>query len=150
VHARGAGASGVEDLSLLLRELGYPVAPDALVPRFERLIADTSTRLFVAATDDDRVVGLAALHIMQVIQRDELSARLTALVVRADMRGRGIARLLLRTVEQAASDAGCDRLNVNSGEHRTEAHEVYRRLGFSDTGRRFVRPLSRSTSESRP
>ena len=64
----------------MLGQLGYPAEPDQLERRLERLDGE----LFVAA--DDEPVGLAALQIMHVLQRDAPSARLTALVVREDAR----------------------------------------------------------------
>jgi GNAT superfamily N-acetyltransferase len=69
------------------------------------------------------------------------AARLTALVVRDDARGRGVARALVATVEEEARRAGCDRLHVTTANHRADAHAAYRALGFEDTGRRFAKPL---------
>jgi GNAT superfamily N-acetyltransferase len=83
---------------------------------------------------DDEPLGLAALQVMHVLQRDAPAARLTALVVREDVRGRGIARALIAGVEAAARAAGCDHLHVTVANHRA--------LGFEDTGRRFAKQLN--------
>jgi N-acetylglutamate synthase-like GNAT family acetyltransferase len=92
VHVRRAASSDVEDLVVLLGQLGYPVDSDVLARRSERLAADESTTLFVAVTGAERVIGLAAPPVMQVVEREESSARLVAVVVHEDARGRGIAR----------------------------------------------------------
>jgi GNAT superfamily N-acetyltransferase len=146
VRVRHALASDAADLAVLLDQLGYPVAAEVLSRRIVRFNEDPSSTLFAAVTTDGAVVGLAALHILQVIERDESSARLIAFVVRDEMRGRGIGRSLLDRVEAAARDAGCDRLHVTSGDERSGAHAAYRRLGFTDTGRRFAKRLAPADS----
>ena len=78
---------------------------------------------------------------MHVLQRDGPAARLTALVVREDARGRGVARALVAAVEAAAREAGCVELHVTTANHRADAHAAYRALGFEDTGRRFAKRL---------
>lgn len=91
--------------------------------------------------DDGELLGLAALQIMHVLQRDAPAARLTALVVREDARGRGVARALVAAVEAAARAAGCDQLHVTTANHRADAHAAYQALGFEDTGRRFAKTI---------
>ena len=80
MQVRHAARHDLQGLAALLGQLGYPAEPDQLERRLERLDGE----LFVAA--DDEPVGLAALQIMHVLQRDAPSARLTALVVREDAR----------------------------------------------------------------
>jgi N-acetylglutamate synthase-like GNAT family acetyltransferase len=136
VQIRRAGRHDLPGLALLLGQLGYPVAADRLEERLERL----DSELFVAAADDE-VLGLAAVQVMHVLQREAPVARLTALVVREEARGRGVARRLVETAEAVARHAGCEHLHVTSAEHRRDAHAAYRALGFADTGRRFGKPL---------
>jgi GNAT superfamily N-acetyltransferase len=76
-----------------------------------------------------------------VLQRDAPAARLTALVVREDARGRGVAPALGAAGEAAAREAGCDHLHVTTANHRADAHAAYRALGFEDTGRRYAKRL---------
>jgi ribosomal protein S18 acetylase RimI-like enzyme len=135
VHVRRADRHDLPGLAALLGELGYPASPEELERRLQRLDGD----LFVAA--DDEPVGLAALQIMHVLQRDAPAARVTALVVRADARGSGVARALISTLEAAARAAGCDHIHVTTANHRAEAHAAYRALGFEETGRRFAKRL---------
>jgi ribosomal protein S18 acetylase RimI-like enzyme len=135
VQVRRAARHDLPELAALLGQLGYPAAPDELERRLERLDGD----VFVAA--DDEPVGFAALQVMHVLQRDAPAGRLTALVVREDARGRGVARALVAAVEAAAREAGCDHLHVTTANHRADAHAAYRALGFEDTGRRFAKRL---------
>ena len=66
--------------------------------------------------------------------------------MREDARGRGVARTLLGEIEDAARRYGCERLIVNSGTERMDAHEAYRSLGFAETGVRFVKELRATPS----
>jgi ribosomal protein S18 acetylase RimI-like enzyme len=135
VQIRRAAPQDLPGLAVLLEQLGCPAAPEEIERRLERLDGE----LFVAA--DGELLGLAGLQVMHVLQRDEPSARLTALVVREDARGRGVARALVTAVEAAARAAGCAQLHVTTANHRADAHAAYRALGFEDTGRRFAKPL---------
>jgi GNAT superfamily N-acetyltransferase len=136
VEVRRAAPRDVAGLAVLLEQLGYPAASlEALAGRLERLDSD----LYVA--DDGELLGLAALQVMHVLQHDTPSARLTALVVREDARGRGVARALVAAIESAARAAGCERLHVTTANHRADAHASYEALGFANTGRRYAKNL---------
>ena len=136
MQIRLAAADDLPGLAALLGELGYPASPEELSGRLERLDGD----LFVAA-DEGEPLGLAALQVLHVLQRDAPAARLTALVVREDARGRGVARALVEAVEAAAREAGCDHVHVTTANHRSDAHAAYRALGFEDTGVRYAKRL---------
>jgi ribosomal protein S18 acetylase RimI-like enzyme len=135
VQVRRAARHDLPGLAVLLGQLGYPASPEELEHRLERMDGD----VFVAA--DGEPLGLAALQVLHVLQRDAPAARLTALVVREDARGRGVARALVAAVEAAAREAGCDHLHVTTANHRADAQAAYRALGFEDTGRRFAKRL---------
>jgi N-acetylglutamate synthase-like GNAT family acetyltransferase len=135
MQIRRAARHDLPGLAVLLDQLGYPAEIERLERRLERLDSD----LYVA--DDGELLGLAALQTTHVLQRDAPAARLTALVVRQDARGRGVARALVAAVEAAARAAGCDQLHVTTANHRADAHAAYHALGFADTGRRFAKTL---------
>jgi GNAT superfamily N-acetyltransferase len=42
-------------------------------------------------------------------------------------------------VEEYAFQAGCVRLEITSGVQRKEAHEFYRKLGFVERSKRFMK-----------
>ena len=135
MQVRRAAPEDLPGLAVLLEQLGYPAEPERIARRLQRLDGE----LFVGAGDE--LLGLAALQVMHVLQRDDPVARLTALVVREDARGRGVARALVAAVEAAAREAGCAQLQVTTANHRVGAHAAYRALGFEDTGRRYAKRL---------
>ena len=70
--------------------------------------------------------------------------RLIALVVGEGVRGMGVGRALVEHVEERARAAGCVQLELSSSDRREDAHAFYRRLGFADVSRRFVKDLTPS------
>jgi GNAT superfamily N-acetyltransferase len=135
---RPAASGDVPAIAGLLGELGYPASVEVLEARMARL-PDTTTVL--VAELDGEVVGLAALDVRQGLEHEEPRGRVIAFVVRADARGRGVARAMLRAIEDAARATGAVHLHVTSAEHRTDAHAAYRALGFEATGLRFGKAL---------
>ncbi|HEX6693120.1 MAG TPA: GNAT family N-acetyltransferase [Longimicrobiales bacterium] len=133
---RYATAADALALSALLSQLGYPSPPESLPGRLERLAANAGAAALVAVRND-RIVGLATMHIITPINRERDVAWLTTLVVDEAARGTGVGRALVEAVEARARDAGCERLSVTTHENRSQAHEFYARIGFERTGRRF-------------
>jgi GNAT superfamily N-acetyltransferase len=76
------------------------------------------------------------------VERDEPVGRLIALVVDAHARGLGVGRALVAHVEERARPEGCVQLDLSSSDRREDAHAFYRRLGFDDASRRFVKDLT--------
>lgn len=139
---RAATQADASAMSLLLDQLGYPSEAARVSERLARLEADPASAVFVAQ-DAGEVVGLCALHIMRLIERDAALCRVTAMVVRSDTRGRGVGRALLEQVEAEAERLRCDRIEVTSNDRRDDAHAFYRSLGFEDAPQRFVKQLRR-------
>jgi GNAT superfamily N-acetyltransferase len=87
-------------------------------------------------------VGLAGLHVLTLVERVEPVRRLIALVVDEDLRGSGVGRALVAHVEERARCEGCVQLDLSSSDRRVDAHAFYRRLGFADVSRKFVKDLT--------
>lgn len=63
------------------------------------------------------------------------------LVVRSTSRSRGIGRLLLDAVREAAQAVNCDELHLDSGRSRTDAHRFYERAGLDAASLHFKQRL---------
>ena len=59
------------------------------------------------ALDGERVVGLASVHVMPILERDDPTARITAMVVEEAARRSGVGRALLERMEDVARAEGC-------------------------------------------
>jgi N-acetylglutamate synthase-like GNAT family acetyltransferase len=135
--ARPADAAGIAEL---LGELGYPAEAAPVRRRLERIADDPSSKLFVAEVSGE-IAGLGGLHVLPLVEHDELGCMLTAMVVGAEHRRQGIGAELVGAVEREARIRGCSRLVLSSADRRLDAHAFYETLGFEATGRRFVKPL---------
>jgi N-acetylglutamate synthase-like GNAT family acetyltransferase len=137
---RDARPRDAEAIAALLGELGYPSQEAGVARRLERISSDASSRLFVAEVDGE-VAGLAGLHVLPLIEHDEVGCMLTAMVVSEPFRRRGVGGELLGAIEREARSRGCTRLVLGSADRRADAHAFYEFLGFETTGRRFVKAL---------
>jgi GNAT superfamily N-acetyltransferase len=140
VEIRAARATDAADLSDLLGQLGYPTTPAQAAARLARMSAESGQHALVAEMDG-RVVGLTTIIVRHVISADAPFARIASVVVAESHRSRGIGQSLVEAAERIAREAGCDRIEVTSGEHRARAHDFYRRLGYEERPRRFIKTL---------
>ncbi|MDQ3875974.1 MAG: GNAT family N-acetyltransferase [Actinomycetota bacterium] len=141
VTIREAQPNDAEAVAGLLGQLGYAAPVDAVARRIERHRASSADSLLVAL-HRGRVVGLAALHVSIALEYDGDAAKLSAIVVDAGHRRRGVGESLVAAVEAEARARGCVLLFLTTAERRKDAHAFYRRLGFEETGRRFAKALA--------
>lgn len=128
------------EIAELLGHLGYPAAAADVPARLVRLRARGDAETFVALADG-RVAGLATVHARDVLHNARPVVQLTALVVRPNVRGRGVGRALVAAVERWALARGTDRLVLTTALHRADAPRFYEHLGFEQTGRRYAKRL---------
>jgi len=137
VRIRPATDADTAALALLLAHLGYPADAAELPERLRRL-RSAGDDAFVADVDG-ATVGLATVHSRYVLHGARPVVQLTALVVPPEMRGRGVGRALVHEAERWGKARGADRLVVTTALHRADAPLFYERLGFEQTGRRYVK-----------
>lgn len=137
-NARDADSAAI---AALLTQLGYPMDAAHVPSRIAKFTAAGAGALLVLEVDG-QVAAIAAVEITHPIHHADPVAHLSAFVVGADYRRRGLGRRLLSEVEHAARAAGCRRIVVTSAEHRGDAHGFYLGAGWRYTGRRFAQELT--------
>jgi GNAT superfamily N-acetyltransferase len=125
---------------VLLGELGYPASEEQAAERIERIGDDPSTWLIVAELEGE-VAGLGALHVQNLVERDDLGTEVAALVVADRFRRRGIGEALMNALEEEARARGSRYLVLNTAHRRADAHAFYEALGYEHTGRRYAKVL---------
>jgi ribosomal protein S18 acetylase RimI-like enzyme len=108
-------------------------ATDRLSARqYRHHLASPRARVLVARAEDGTITASAVLF-LRPRWRD---ARLYSIAVAGAARGHGLGAHLLAACEQAAGDAGAQRmrLEVRAGNHAAIA--LYKRAGYRQTGRR--------------
>jgi GNAT superfamily N-acetyltransferase len=140
LRVREAEPGDLAAITDLVGQLGYPSEAPAVAGRLERLAADPRSWVLVAVVGG-RVVGLASVHVMPILERDDPTARITAMVVDGAARRSGVGRALLERLEEMARAEGCGRIYLTTQYEREGAVAFYRRMGFEDTSLRFVKNL---------
>ena len=140
LRVREAEPGDVAAITDLVGQLGYPSEEAAVAGRLERLAADPGSWVYVAV-DSERVVGVASVHVMPILERDAPTARITAMVVDEAARRGGVGRALLERLEEVARAEGCGRIYLTTRYEREGAVAFYRRTGYEATSLRFVKDL---------
>ncbi len=125
---------------MLLDELGYRSTAEQAAERLARIAADPSTVAVVAEVEGE-IAGLGALHVQNLVERDERGCEVAALVVGEKFRRRGIGELLMHAIEDEARARGGKHLVLNTAHRRADAHAFYEALGYEHTGRRYAKEL---------
>jgi GNAT superfamily N-acetyltransferase len=89
-----------------------------------------SGELFLAL-DEDEIVAYLQMSEMSLVGFPP-AAEISALLVHTELRGQGIGTRLIEFARVWAMDRGLKRLLLSSQLHRTEAHVLYRRCGFTE------------------
>jgi len=140
VTIREPTARDAEPVAALLEELGYPSSPAQVAERLERIAADASTWVIVAEVDSE-LAGLCALHVQNLVERDEPGCEVAGLIVAERFRRRGIGELLMQALEDEARRRDGKVMVLNTAHRRADAHAFYEALGYAHTGRRYAKKL---------
>jgi N-acetylglutamate synthase-like GNAT family acetyltransferase len=140
--ARAGDAPAVQELYQAL----VPGDPNISVdPRRLAELEDDFDNHLLIAERTGQVCGTAFVTIcLDPMYGFQPFAVLENLVVLASARRSGVGRALLQEAERIARAAQCTKLMLLSSAARTEAHEVFTRLGFDGQRKRgFVKYLNR-------
>ena len=141
MEAAAIRSAKVEDspqIAALLAQLGYPSESEVLREKISLLSSGGADRIWVAEFQG-KVVGLLAFHLTPLLHVSGSLGRITAVVVDERFRGKGIGKQLVETAERWAWERDCTRIEVTSGEQRTQAHQFYQDLGYALEAKRFTK-----------
>ncbi|MFD2419761.1 GNAT family N-acetyltransferase [Amycolatopsis pigmentata] len=131
-------------IAVLLGQLGYPTDAVRVRARLDDWLTDRRSVLIGAETDG-LLSGVAALHVIPLLEHDGHRGRLVALVVDDACRRLGLGRRLVAEVEHEARRLGCRELEVTSARDRDAAQRFYRSIGYEDIcdiAARFLKALN--------
>ncbi len=127
---RNAEVTDADRLAKLSEQLGYPVDPELIRHRLDRLLARPEHIVLVADSPASGVVGWihAAEHDILEVGR---FCEILGLVVAASQRGEGVGRRLVEQVEDWATGRELQHVSVRSNVARPESHPFYERMGYA-------------------
>jgi GNAT superfamily N-acetyltransferase len=138
---REAESSDSGAIAHLVTQLGYPTTVTEMTDRLKWLLSRPEYQVLVAVESSGRVIGMVGAYVGHALEFDGVYGRLTGLVVDEGVRGRGVGKRLMQDIEGWLKAQGAVVLILTSGQHRKEAHEFYRTLGYDQTGVRFAKRL---------
>ncbi|MFB6871398.1 GNAT family N-acetyltransferase [Streptomyces sp. NPDC056323] len=107
------------------------VVDDAYERAFTAIESDPRNEMLVLV-DGDTVLGCAqATYIPGLGRGGSERALIEAVRVRADRRGAGLGRELMKQAVDRARLRGCALMQLTSGKRRADAHRFYESLGFA-------------------
>ncbi|HLX69742.1 MAG TPA: GNAT family N-acetyltransferase [Verrucomicrobiae bacterium] len=134
---RSAREQDSPEIARLATQLGYPASADVTQSRLRRLLTSSSDAVFVAEAPDRRLVGWIHGILSQFLE-SEFRVEIAGLVVDERFHRKGIGRDLVERVETWALEHGVAQASVRCQTKRTEAHQFYESLGYTETKRQVV------------
>lgn len=142
---RHADIADAEILAALVTELGYPTSTDQMRQRLRPILTDPNYSTLLALVEG-QVAGFIGAMVRSSYEADGLYGQIMALVVASAFRRRGIGDALTATLESMLVRRGAGVVIVNTATHRADAHAFYESRGYSFTGRRYRKTLTRGIS----
>ena len=141
---RKARVEDVDELLELYRQLAstgeLPSAADAVL--VINLIDSNPWMLFLVAELDGMVVGTVTVVVVPAITHSAQPwAQIEHMVVHEDHRGAGIGHALLARCEEHVRAVGGYKMQLQSSNHREDAHRFYEREGFNASSMGYRRYL---------
>ncbi len=135
-------AADMERVAALAGELGYPSTLGQVAARYRTVRDHPDARAYVASDASGRVQGWVHVYGRHHLESDG-AAEIGGLVVASECRGKGVGRALMGAAESWAREHGYERVRLGSSILRIEAHDFYKRLGYSvvKTQHRFQKSL---------
>jgi N-acetylglutamate synthase-like GNAT family acetyltransferase len=127
-------------LADLMTQLGYPTRTSEMEMRMEVIGADKNYATFVAVSEG-KVCGMIGTVARYSYEHNSPAAKILALVVSDQMRGRGVGHALIAAAENELAQKNIRRVAVYTHFRRAEAHEFYEKLGYTKNGFRLVKEL---------
>jgi ribosomal protein S18 acetylase RimI-like enzyme len=139
-EVRPAHQGDAPKVRALLGQLGYDIPVEYVRKRLGDL-AERQTDPVLLAADADVAVGLIAIHWTIMLHVSKPIARITALIVSDEARGKGVGRALVDAGARLARQAGCGVVELTTALHRADAQAFYKAIGFTASSLRFYRTL---------
>jgi GNAT superfamily N-acetyltransferase len=121
-------------------ELGYDLSAEIVGDRLEIYAGNPTTTAIVAELRGE-VIGVVTCALVPMFHEVGNLGRITALIVSSEARRQKVGETLIAAARDWFRAKGCRRIEVTSGDARTDAHLFYKALGFAPVSRRFIAHL---------
>jgi GNAT superfamily N-acetyltransferase len=134
--------SDIDAITELMKDLGHSTSKEQMRTRLEKISYYPMYCTFVAELEG-KVVGIVGLRQLYSYEGDNPVVQISALVTKAEYRGLGIGKELIKQAETWAKKNGANEIVLTSGNRpeREEAHKFYKHLGYNVSGFRFSKRI---------
>ena len=132
-------AADAGTLAVLLEQLGHPLSEHEVFKKIE-LFSTDGFRILVCEIGQ-RVTGFISLHWFDKFHSIGKTGRITALCVDEKFRGIGIGGSLVIAAENLLTAKGCREIEVTTNMRRQLTPDFYRKHGYTEQSRHFVKTL---------
>lgn len=136
ISIRPATAKDAPDLSHLLKQLGYVASPEECCERIKNISSSDNDLIFVAVVDNG-VVGCMSLCFSYYFPTGRALCRITAIVVKEELRGHGIGTALINHARAQALKRNCQGVEITTALAREKTQQYYEHIGFKKTSYRY-------------
>ena len=140
MEIRKAKPTDAKKISKLLLQLEYPVNNDFIEERVSELSQHQNEELIIAEKEGE-ILAVLSIHFIPQLAIQGSFARISYFCVDENIRSKGIGRELEEYCEKIARDIGCDRIEVHCHSRRIRAHEFYKRQGYVESPKYFIKRL---------
>jgi len=131
----------IDLLSLINNELGYPdITLDDLTSHISQMKKAGNYYNFVALSSN-KTVGYISIVQGTTLELKGDTFRIIGMAVSAAYQGKGIGGLLLRHIEEIASERGISSIKLSSKFQRHNAHAFYEKNGYIKTSYAFAKSI---------
>jgi N-acetylglutamate synthase-like GNAT family acetyltransferase len=140
LNIRKAEKGDIDSISILMTDLSrHFITPDNVLNRLQ-LVAESPIDSLYVCEDNGKILGLLGFRVRENIEEVSRFGEVSAIVVNAKEKRRGVGRFMMDYAEKLGRELGCKETWLVSGFAREkEAHLFYKQLGYQPTGYRFVK-----------
>jgi GNAT superfamily N-acetyltransferase len=142
VHIREASTQDAQSLAELLKDIGwfesfknepFEAVSGQVRLRIEQCLADNSHSIFVAESQEGKIVGYGSVHWLPYLFLKGPEGYVSELFVRESARNQGVGRELLLRIETEARVRGCARLSlINLRNRESYMRQFYIKAGWEE------------------
>jgi GNAT superfamily N-acetyltransferase len=142
IRIRGFVYSDIDAITDLMEDLSHSASKEQMQKRMENISLNPMYRTYVAVLEG-KIVGMVGLRLIYSYEGDAPVVQISALVTKAEFRGLGVGKELIKQAETWTKENGAEVIVLNSGNRseREEAHNFYKHLGFVVSGYRFSKSI---------
>ena len=127
LNIREAKVDDILSIVELTKELGYNLTKEEIKNKIKKFSLNLVEKIFVA--EYEYVIGWMHISLVEPLESKSF-VEIRGIVVKEELRKKGIGTTLIQTAENWAREKGCKKLRVRTNIKREETRKYYRNLNF--------------------